>query len=155
MDGQASVNGGPKAVSTSPLVGGIFGNLAGFAGDVASLAELQAKLAVADLKESAAKAAVPAGITAAGAGLAVGAIPVLIFGFAEMLAASFNWSHGKTLFFTSLVVLLLAGGLLYLGATRITPSFTAFRRSADELARNVSWIKTVLAYSGRSTTNRR
>ena len=62
-----------------------------------------------------------------------------------------HWS----LLLTAVVALALAGLIAWLSGTRLGHSFEAFRRSSDELARNVAWIKTVLAHSGRPAPHRR
>jgi hypothetical protein len=155
MVDQAAVNGGAKVRINSPLTEGVIGNLAELTGDVATLAELQAQLGLMDLKESAGKAALPAGGVAAAAGLALGAVPVLLFGVAELIVAYGGMRHAWALVLTSVVALALAGLVAWLAGSRLGKSFESFRRSRDELTRNVAWIKTVLAQSGRCPPPRR
>jgi hypothetical protein len=47
------------------------------------------------------------------------------------------------------VVVLVAATVVSIAAPRLAPSFSALRRSSDELTRNIAWLRTVLLYSGR------
>ncbi|MBX6311436.1 MAG: phage holin family protein [Isosphaeraceae bacterium] len=148
---QASVNGGARVPIHAPIAGGIIDNLAEFGNDIITLAELQARLAIIDLKESTARATWPAvGLVSAGA-LALGSIPVLLFGVAELLAWGLKIHLGWALLLTALVVLALAGLAGFVCGRLLSGSFESFRRSREELRRNAAWIKTVLLYSGRSS----
>ena len=149
MANQASVNGGTRVKINSPLVEGVIGNLAEFAEDVATLAELQAKLASHDLKATISKATIPVGLMVAAAVLAVGAIPVLLIGVAELLAPLVGLSHGGSLLVVAILSLIAAAVVAFLALPRLRHSFNSFQRSREELTRNIAWIKTVLVHSGR------
>jgi amino acid transporter len=149
MANQASVNGGPRVKINSPLVEGVFGNIAGFAGDVANLAELQAKLASHDLKDSISRATIPTGIMIVGGILALGAIPVLLIGVGELLGPILGLSHGGAMIAVAVLAIVLAAIMCVLALPAIKRSFASFQRSREELVRNLAWIKTVLTYSGR------
>jgi hypothetical protein len=158
MADQAAVSqngGGARVRIHSPLVEGVLGNLADFGSDIATLAELQAKLAALDLKESAGKAAVPAGLLASAGVLALGSLPVGLLGIAELLVTYAGLGRGWAYLATALAVTVIAVALALVGLPRIKTSFESFRRSREELTRNVAWIKTVLAQSGRYTPQRR
>jgi hypothetical protein len=146
-----NVNGGASVRVHSPLVEGVLGNLADFGSDVATLAELQAKLAVLDLKESAGKAMVPVSLVATAGALALGSLPVGLLGVAELLVTYAALGRGWAYLITSVTVTIVAGILAAVGVPRLQASFASFRRSREELTRNVAWIKTVLAQSGRYT----
>ena len=150
-----NVNGGARARINSPLVEGVLGNLADFGSDAATLAELQAKLAVLDLKEAAGKAALPAGLVVMAGALALGSLPVLLLGIAELLVTYTGLGRGWAYLVTAVAVTILAAVLAVLGVPRLRTSFASFRRSSEEFTRNVAWIKTVLAQSGRYTPPRR
>jgi hypothetical protein len=151
MADQAALNGGPRVRINSPLMEGVLGNLAGFSTDVASLAELQARLAAQDLKEATRRVGLPAAIMAGALALALGSLPVLLLGIAELIAPVLAVSHGLSLLVVAVVGLMVAGAIAGLVAPRIVRGFGSFRRSAEELDRNLSWIKTVLAQSRRSS----
>jgi hypothetical protein len=143
------MNGGPRVKINSPLVEGVFGNIAGFAGDVATLAELQAKLASHDLKDSISHATIPAGIMVGGGVLALGAIPVLLIGVGELLGPMLGLSHGGAMLAVAILAIVLAAGMFFFAMPALKRSFTSFQRSREELVRNIAWIKTVITYSGR------
>lgn len=155
MAHQASMTNGSRVRINSPLVEGVLGNLTNFGGDIASLAELQAKLTAADLKEGAGKAALPAAGLAVALLLVSASLPVLLFGIAELLAPALGLSRGLTLVLTAVAALVIGGVVGVLGAWRLGKSFVSLRRSREELTRNIAWIKTVLAYSGRPAPHQR
>ena len=155
MTPKVGANGGPRVAIDSPLTEGVFGNLAEFASDATSLAELQTQLALLDLKASAAKATIPAGLTAAGLGLATAALPVLLLAVGELLVQYTQLTRGWSYMIVALVALVLGGALAAIFAGRLGKAFDSFQRSREELARNVAWIKTVLAYSGRGRSRTR
>src|SRR5690349_2849390 len=108
MAHQAALNGGSRVRINSPFVEGVLGNLAEFGGDIATLAELQAQLAARDLKESASRAALPAVGVAVAAALALGCVPILLFGVAELLVLA-GMKLAWALIVTGAVALTLAG----------------------------------------------
>jgi uncharacterized membrane protein YqjE len=154
MADQATVSRGNGVPIDAPATA-MVSNLAEFGNDFATLAELQAKLAAIDLKESAGHAALPAGLLAAALVLLLGSVPVLLAGVATLIARYTGIAPDWALLLTAVVALALAAVLGALAASRLGRSFSSFQRSRDELARNVSWIKTVLTYSGRSAPSQR
>lgn len=155
MADQATVNGGPKVAVDAPLTAGVFGNLAEFASDVTTLAELQTKLAVLDMKASAGKMAVPVVVLVVSGVLALAALPVLLLGLGELLAQFTTLSRGFSYLIVSGAFLVLAALLTVVSLPRIGPAFASFERSNEELTRNIAWLKTVLAHSGRHPTHHR
>jgi len=143
------MNGGSRVKINSPIVEGVFGNIAGFAGDVATLAELQAKLASHDLKETVSRATIPAGLILGGSVLALGSIPVLLIGVAELIVRWTSLSHGLSLLIVAIGAMVLAAGMVLFALPAMKRSFASFQRSREELVRNIAWIKTVLTHSGR------
>lgn len=153
--GPGAANGGGGVRIHSPLVEGVLGNLAEFGSDVATLAELQAQLALHDLKEGAGRAVLPAALLAGSIALALGSVPVLLMGVAGLIAPVLGLDEGWALVLVAGVTLLVAAVVGWFALPRLTGSFASFRRSQEELTRNISWIKTVLTYSGRFTPNRK
>ncbi len=144
MDDQASLKR-DHGTSTN----GVVGSLSNFGNDVASLAELQLKLAAMDAKIAAERAAVPFGLVAGGLSFLVASLPVLLLGVAALLASALHIHQGLAMLAVGGVTLVLAGLVVALAGWRLSHSFESFQRSSDELARNITWIRTVLLYSGR------
>lgn len=134
---------------------GVVGRLAVFGNDVFTLGELQAKLAAADLKDCTARATLPLIAIVAAVVLVLGAIPVALLGVADLLSQALAMRIGLVRLLTALATFLAAAvvGLVYL--RRFTSSFNSFRRSQDELTRNISWVRTVVLHSGRSAPNKK
>jgi hypothetical protein len=158
MADQATVRDG-HAAPRSGENGGIpktqvLGGIAEFGNDIANLAELQARLALIDLKECLRKALVPVALVVAGLFGVIGALPVALLGIAALLAPALKISVAAALLLTGGVVLVVAIGTAAVAATRIAPSFSSFRRSREELTRNLAWIRTVVLYSGRDVPRR-
>ena len=137
----------------SPLT--MVSNLADFGNDIATLAELQAKLAAHDAKECAGRAAVPVVALVLGGIVALGSIPVILIGLADLIATYTKLSAGATQLIVGLAALALAGIGAFVGMKGATRSLDSFRRSREELVRNMSWIRTVVVFSGRNAGKRR
>jgi Putative Actinobacterial Holin-X, holin superfamily III len=154
MVDQASVSRGNGANNqASPLT--LVGNIADLGNDIATLAELQAKLTALDAKECAAQATGPISVLGACMALALSSLPVILIGLADLIAVNTKLSAGMAQLIVGLVALVLAvvGG--YVGWKGSLSSLDCFRRSREELVRNLSWIRTVLVYSGRNGGRRR
>ena len=132
----------------------VVGSLAEFTHDITTLVELQVKLAAMDAKESIGRAMVPAILVGVGVVLLLGSLPVALFGVAELLVAA-GMTHGSALLLTGGVGIVGAGLLAVVAGLALSRSFTSFRRSREELARNIAWVKTVILYSGRAVSQRR
>lgn len=129
---------------------GVVGSLADFGNDVATLAELQAKLALLDTRETLHRATWPVlGIVIA-LTIGVGTIPVGLIGIAYVMAVQWVWPLGTSLLVIAGLVLGIAAVLGLVSYSKLTHSFTSFRRTSEELGRNLSWIRTVVVYSGRN-----
>ena len=128
---------------------GVIEGVSSFGTDLAALAVLQMRMAACDLRDSA-KAATPiiAGLTVfwiiAGASTAVG-----LAGMALWLATIVNIQAGIVMMVVALIGLVISGVAAALLARSLTRSFTYFRRSQEELERNLAWVKTTLIHSGR------
>jgi len=161
MADQASVSGGNpgagspgKGKGNGTPEGRVVGGIAEFGNDIATLAELQFKLTLIDLKECVQRAMVPLGLAAVGLFLILGALPVALLGVATLVAVALKIGTGWAMLLTGGVVLVLAGVVVVVSALRLVPSFSSFRRSYEELTRNMAWIRTVLFYSGRNIPRR-
>ena len=137
----------------SPLT--VVGNIADFGNDIATLVELQAKLAALDAKECAARAKIPLIALGSGVILALGCLPVILIGLADLIASNTKLSAGSARLIVGLVALAGAGVAGFFGLKGSMRSLDGFRRSREELTRNLSWVRTVLIYSGRGGGKRR
>jgi Putative Actinobacterial Holin-X, holin superfamily III len=144
-------NGAPGPASPGSLVG----NIAEFGNDVATLAELQVKLAVHDAKECANRATIPLIVVVAASVLAIGSVPVLLIGLADWIASSTRLSAGSAQLIVGLISLVLAAVAGTIALRASLRSLESFRRSKEELTRNLSWVRTVLVHSGRTVARPR
>ena len=157
MADQASVKDGhpnPRSFANGAPEQQVVGGITGFGSDIATLAELQAELAVADLKEALQKASLSLALIVIGVICAIGALPVALLGVAALLATALKISSPWAMVLTGGGVLGVALVVVAVSITKVGPSFASFRRSREELARNLAWVRTVLLYSGRSTQRR-
>jgi len=141
---------GSRVKINAPAAEGVVGNLTEFGNDVMTLAELQAKLAAIDLRDGVARAVLPAGIVAVSLALMLSASTVLLAGIGMLVATALHLDAGWGLLFAGLIGLVLGGAGAMLAAGRLPGSFENLRRSHEEFTRNLSWIRTVLVYSGRA-----
>jgi len=158
MADQAAVSpeNGRRVRINSPVTEGVFGNLAELGGDIASLAELQVQLAAADAKESLGRAILPAILLGAGVVFLLAALPVALIGVSMLLADALGLTHpGWAYLIVAGVTAALTVVLVLIGLPRLSHAFASFIRTKEELSRNVAWIKTVLANSGRPPAHHR
>jgi len=131
------------------------GSVAGLGNDIATLAELQAKLVALDFKESTSKAIVPLALGMAGLVVIVSSVPVIIVGVGLLVAEAFAISNALALLLTALAAIVVSGLVVYFAVRTLRRGVEVFRRSREELNRNLSWIRTVLMHSGRPAPKRR
>jgi len=143
------VNSNGIASASQDRSNGLMGDVGSFGSDLATLASLQSKLAAADAKESLQRA------TPAIAGLAVATLlacagtVAILGGLGLWIADAFSIKPYAALMLTGLGALVLVAILAAVCVRLLGSSFTTFRRSAEELERNIAWIKTTLTHSGR------
>ena len=154
MVDQASVNGrGTARVSGSSTAE--FDGVAEFVDDLASLAELQAKLAAVDFRDAVRKSAVPIVLTAVGLAMMVASVPVALLGAAWLIASALKIHQGWAMLLTSAGAMALGGLLAGLGGMQLRHCFDSFRRSHKQLILNLAWVRTVLVTSARPHARRR
>jgi uncharacterized membrane protein YqjE len=124
---------------------GILGSITEFGGDMATLAELQTKLAMVDLRDSVDRAKVPFLVTSVSAVVLLASLPVLMIGLGFVIAEALQLSQGVGLLLTGGVLLIVAGVIAAVAGLRLSRSFVSFRRSREELDRNVAWIRSVIS----------
>jgi len=128
---------------------GVIEGVSSFGTDLATLGMLQAQLAACDLRDSM-KQAIPSLIgLVAFATIGVACTVVGLAGLALWLAEVFQARPGIVMILVALAGLVIAGIASFLLIRALASSFTYFRRSQEELDRNLAWIKTTLVHSGR------
>lgn len=135
--------------------GSVVGSVAGFGNDVAGLIELQAKLAALDLREAVQQGRLPLVFVTVGLLLLLASLPVLLLGLAYLLATALAIHLGWAMLLTAGVALAIAVSVVITAGSRLGRSLGTFRRSREELVRNLSWVRTVLLLSGRPAPRRR
>ncbi len=126
-----------------------------FVEDLASLAELQARLAVVDVKDAARDLAVPILLTLISLVLVMASLPVAFFAAAWLLADALKLHQAWVLLLTAVgaivfgIVAACGGGLWFRRA------FHGFRRSRQQLWLNLAWVRTVLLSRASLRSGRR
>jgi hypothetical protein len=93
-------------------------------------------------------------LIATGLVVAVAALPVGLVGIAELLVSEMGLKRGYALLAVAVVAILFAGSCASVGASWLRRKRLGFPLSAEELARNVNWVRTVLRQSGRLSFRR-
>lgn len=138
-----------------PQAVGLVGNIAEFGNDVATLAELQAKLAVHDAKDCVGKATLPVIMLVVAGALALGSVPIILLGVASLIVRSSTLAPGAAQLLVGVAAVAIAGVTALIAWQSFGASLGSFRRSREELVRNISWIRTVLVHSGRMASRPR
>lgn len=141
---QTTLKPGPGAT-----VNGVLGEIGDMGNNLVTLAALQARLAAEDFRESA-RRSLP-GVIAAAVLLPVAfaSTTAALFGVAYWLAAAWDVSLGKALLTVAAGGLGLSISLAGFAVSKLRDGSSSFRRSREELERNIAWLGTVLAQSGR------
>jgi hypothetical protein len=150
---QMSGHNGPTTATQSPTEAVAHG-VGGLIHDVVELTELQFQLFKMDLRESLLRMAVPAALWAIGGLLLAGCFPIGLICLAEALV-HFAGMNPVTAFAIVTIVGALVAVVFAVGGWLLwRRALGTFRRSRDELARNVAWIKRALRRRGRPETSR-
>src|SRR5262249_47383780 len=120
-----------------------------FGHNLANLAGLQIQLAGIDVREFVATST-PAFVALSVATI-VGttSVAIVIGSVAWLMANAFGLPLPYSLLIVSGILMIGAGAVAAIALARMRECWRIFRRSQEELERNLAWIKTVLAQSGR------
>lgn len=144
------MNNGARAANAGHAhSNGLMDNVSSFGNDVATLASLQSKLAAADARETLSRSTPALYGLALALLLAIAGTVAIVVGLALWIAEHFAMQASVALMMTGLGSLAVVAILGVVSVRLIGSSVTTFRRSAEELERNVAWIKTTLTHSGR------
>ena len=127
------------------------GNVAGVIHDVTELIELQARLFAADIKAAVRESILPLVLMVTAVCILLGAMPVLLLGVAEVLAAQVEWSRTVSLLVAAGMGVGVALLVLVIAWWRLRRGISHLDGSLEELERNVAWIKQVLKNEGPAT----
>jgi hypothetical protein len=130
-------------------INGMIEGIGGLGTDVITLATLQARLAAKDLQEMTDRAIPAVVLVALLVPLAFAGFTAILFGLAYWINTAFNVPMPASLAAMGVVGLVLAGILAFFARNRFSASLVTFRRSREELERNLAWLGTVLKQSGR------
>jgi len=86
--------------------------------------------------------------------LALGTLPVLLAGIAELLVSELSMKRGFALLSVAVVALAIAGAGVTIAMVQFRRRRLGFPLTTEELTRNLNWIRTVVLHSGRSTRQR-
>jgi Putative Actinobacterial Holin-X, holin superfamily III len=128
---------------------GVIEGVSSFGTDLATLTMLQARLAAYDLRDSMRSATPAIAGMVAFATVAAASTVVGLAGLALWLATVLQVQAGIVLMVVALAGIVIAGVASALLARSLIASFSTFRRSREELERNIAWIKTTIMHSGR------
>jgi len=154
MVDQASVNG--RGAARVPGSGSAeFEGVAEFVDDLASLAELQAKLASLDFRDAVRKSAIPIVLTVVGLTVLAAGVPVALLGAGWLLASALKIHQGWAMLLTAGAAMAIGGLVAGLGGRRLSHSFDSFRRSSKQLTLNLAWVRAVLVNSASARPHAR
>lgn len=139
MVDQTSVNG-EHARSAQTLPEGVHE----LVGDLATMVELQARLAALDGRETAQAAALPVMVAIGALTLVVSGVAAGLFGAALLLALALKIHTGWAMLVASVVAMTIGTIAFRVALRRVEESFASFRRSREELQRNMAWVRGVV-----------
>jgi hypothetical protein len=144
----------PDASTGESGANAVVSNVAGFGEDLLNLVELQSKLTVLEARQNLDVVKTGGTLIATGLVVAVAALPVGLVGIAELLVSEMGLKRGYALLTVAVVAVLIAGSCASVGVSWLRRKRLGFPLSAEELARNVNWVRTVLRQSGRLSFRR-
>jgi len=134
---------------TNSPVDEVLGGINDLGTNVLTLGTLQARLAAADLRESMWRG-LPAWVAlAAVLPLAIASTTIGLLGIAWWIAVDRPMPFSLALLLVAAAGAVVSALLAAFAAYRLRTSFQTFRRSREELERNIAWLGTVFSHSGR------
>ncbi len=119
-------------------------NVASLARDLARMVDLQLQLLTLDVKQfwSGARTGITVSLLA---GIAIlGSLPVLLFGIAGVLQRVTDWSPEVCRLALGTTISIVGIGVLWIAIIRVGHAAATFKRSQEELAQNIQWVREVL-----------
>lgn len=124
--------------------------MAALAHDATSIAELQARLVALDLKDSSKPLRKAVILAVLGGALLIACLPVGMLGVAALLVEVANWEPWVAYLVTGGAGLVIGLVLLWLCWVTVRKTAATFKRSREELSKNVEWFKHALRPHGHA-----
>lgn len=153
MADQASVNRS-ASLANGAAPEGVVESIAEFVNDVTTLADLQTQLAIHDTKDVLGRATWPAITVAAGLAIALASLVLTLFGLANTVAKLTQIDPAYVQLALGVGILVVAGVVAFVSYKAVVGSLDSYRRSREELSRNLAWLRTVIVHSGRPGSRR-
>jgi hypothetical protein len=128
---------------------GVIQGVGSFGADLATLAVLQFRLVVSDFREGVKRATPALAALIIMAVVSVSGVVAIVIGASLWLASVLGLQPGTAMVLVGLACLIVAAAVTVFCIRGLASSVTVFRRSHEELERNLAWIKTTLTRSGR------
>jgi len=112
--------------------------------DIMSLAELEFQLFKIDCREGRKQMLIPVAMLLVAGIVAVGTVPIALILIAELLVQSAGLSRAVALSIAVLIGLIVTMGIGVVGWSYLRRVARVFKRSREELNRNMAWIKRTL-----------
>jgi hypothetical protein len=122
-------------------------------GDVAELAELQARLIVNDVRKSTVATIQPTVFVIVSTTLLLGAIPILLFGISSLLVEELQWEPHVAQLSCAGGALLVAMGLGALAIKKFKQCTNPLQRSLSELEKNFETLRVMLGKTSQPTAD--
>ena len=123
--------------------------MAGFGENLLTLAELQARMAAVELRQNVAAVKVASVLLVAGTLVALAAVPVILFGIAELLVAELACAARYAFLAVGSLTVGIAVCCAIAAALWLKRRRLGFPLTSEEFTRNLHWVHTVLRLSGR------
>jgi len=137
------------AAGTDPRPSGVIDSVNALGTNLGNLATLQLRLAVCDGKESLQRLTLSLVLGAFALVVLPSSVVVALLGAAYWITSATSLTPPQALLLVAGIGVFLSALALLLAVRFSRGSFTTFRRSGEELQRNLAWIRTVMKHSGR------
>lgn len=147
--GRAAAPSGSEASA-----GQVVSNVADFGENLLNLAELQARMSAMELRQNLEAVKTVGAVVLTGTVMALAALPVVLAGVAELLVSDWHFVRGSAFLTVGFSTIAIAALCVAMASVWIRRKRLGFPLSAEEFARNLNWVRTVIRYSGRERGHR-
>lgn len=133
----------------SPSNGGLTRGISSLSADVTTLTVLQARLAACDLRDEIRRVGTPIVVLGVCGMITAAGVFAIVLGASYWLSAALGVTLGAAMMLSGLAAALIGAAVAFLCVRKIASGGPVFRRSHEELERNLAWIRTTLARNGR------